>query len=70
MISYKPPWCRQALAFDRTVRDVILLDPAIVLPENDYYRWTTLSQLRELVKIPGILSIEMRCAMSILLAYI
>jgi len=49
---------------------VVLLDPAIVIPESDYYRWTTLSQLRELVKIPGILSIEMRCAMSILLAYI
>lgn len=55
---------------DENEYEVILLDPAIVLPENDYYRWTTLSQLRELVKIPGILSIEMRCAMSILLAYI
>jgi len=67
--------CRQSEEGGRFYQDendyeIILFDPAIVIPESDYYRWITLSQLRELVKLPGILSMEMRGVMSLLLAYI
>ena len=67
--------CRQSEEGGRFYQDendyeIILFDPSIAIPESDYYRWTTLSQLRELVKIPGILSMEMRGVMSLLLAYI
>jgi oxidase EvaA len=67
--------CRQSEEGGRFYNDendyeIVLLDPAIVVPENDLYRWTTLSQLRELIKISSILSIEMRGVMALLLAYI
>jgi len=55
---------------DENIYEIVLLDPSINVPEHDFYRWTSLSQLRELVKIPGILSIELRDVMTLLLAYI
>ncbi len=55
---------------DENYYEIVLFNPSINVPESDLYRWTTLSQLRELVKIPGILTIEMRGVMALLLAYI
>ncbi len=67
--------CRQSEEGGRFYQDendyeIVLLDPSVRLPESDGYRWLTLSQVRELMKIPGVFSIEFRGVLALLLAYV
>jgi hypothetical protein len=42
----------------------------VVVPPSDRSRWLTLGQLRELVQVPGALTIELRCALTALLPWL
>ncbi len=50
--------------------EIVWLDPAVELPASDDYRWLTLRQVRDLIRIPGIFTIEFRGALALLLRYL
>lgn len=67
--------CRQSEEGGRFYKEendyeIVLLDPDAQLPDSDFYRWVTLSQIRRLIQIPGVISIEFRGVLALLLAYI
>ncbi len=67
--------CRQSEEGGRFYQDendyeIVVIDPSVTLPESETYRWLTLAQVRELMKIPGVFSIEFRGVLALLLAYL
>jgi oxidase EvaA len=50
--------------------EIVWLDPSVQLPRSDDYRWMTLAQVRDLIRIPGIFSIEFRGVLALLLSYL
>jgi len=67
--------CRQSEEGGRFYQDevdyeMVLLDPSVTLPEPEDYRWLTLSEIRELIAIPGVFSMEFRGVLALLLAYL
>jgi oxidase EvaA len=50
--------------------EIVWLDPSVQLPSSDDYRWMTLGQIRDLIRIPGIFSIEFRGVLALLLSYL
>jgi oxidase EvaA len=66
--------CRESEEGGRFFRDendyeLIKLDGAVGLPPSDAYRWLTLAQIRRLLTVSGIFSMEFRGALSLLLGY-
>jgi oxidase EvaA len=55
---------------DENRYQVIELAEGVALPESEYYRWVTLRQIKQLIGIPGILAIELRGALALLLSYL
>jgi dTDP-4-dehydro-6-deoxy-alpha-D-glucopyranose 2,3-dehydratase len=55
---------------DENRYQVVELAEGVALPESEYYRWVTLGQIKQLVRIPGILAIELRGALALLLSYL
>ena len=67
--------CRQSEEGGRFYREendyeLVWLDPSVVLPVTNDYRWLTLHQVRELIRIPGVFSIEFRGVLALLLTYL
>lgn len=67
--------CRQSEEGGRFYRDeneyeVVELDETVALPESECYRWATLGQVKELIRTPGLISIELRAALTLLLAHL
>ncbi len=67
--------CHQSEEGGRFYRDqnryqIVELTEGVVLPASENYRWMTLGQIRQLIRIPGTLSIELRGALAILLSWI
>lgn len=65
--------CRQSEEGGRFFQDmndyeIVMLDASVKLPESNDYRWITLSQIRRMIKIPGIFSIEFRGVFVLLIA--
>lgn len=65
--------CRQSEEGGRFYRDendyqIVALDPAVELPESEFYRWLTLAQVRRLIPIPGSFSMEFRGVLALLLS--
>ena len=67
--------CRQSeeggrFYMDQNDYEIVELDAAVTLPPSPSYRWVTLSQIRRMIQIPGLLGIELRDTLALLLAYI
>lgn len=55
---------------DENNYQIVLLDERVVIPESDYYRWITLNQVKNIIQVPGIFSIEFRGALTLLISYL
>lgn len=67
--------CCQSEEGGRFFRDevryqLVLLESGLTLPASDLYRWLTLNQIRRLIRISGVFSIEFRGALTLLMAYL
>lgn len=67
--------CRQSEEGGRFYRDendyeIALLDPDIELAAGELYRWLTLAQVRRLIRVPGVFSMEFRGVFALLLHYL
>ena len=67
--------CRQSeeggrFYLDENDYEIVELDRAVEVPSSPCYRWVTLAQIRRMIQIPGLLSIELRNTLALLLAYI
>jgi oxidase EvaA len=67
--------CRQSEEGGRFYRDendyeVVWLDPSLEVPLSDGYRWLTLSEVRALMRISGMFSIELRGVLALILAWL
>lgn len=55
---------------DENCYQIVELDEDVSLSDSDDHRWLTLGQIRQLICMPGVLAIELRGALAILLSWL
>jgi oxidase EvaA len=67
--------CRQSEEGGRFFQDendysIVMLDPSVSLTESHLHRWATLGELKQMINVPGALSMELRGIMAMLLRWL
>jgi oxidase EvaA len=55
---------------DENRYEIVMLDAATLVPPSDEHQWMTLSQVMALKSVPGVLAIELRCVLVLLLKFL